>query len=150
MVTPLSQIVGTQAAVNVIVGERYQQVTDQTIEYALGRHGREAPNAMDQEIRDKILNRPRARELEALESWEPTLLELRKRYGKNISDEDLILQAIVGDDALDIVGSAGVARQHLTNSKPLSQLIYELATRDEHRYVSIKKDGLSVTMVKSR
>ena len=149
MVTPLSQIVGTQAAVNVIVGERYQQVTDQTIEYALGRHGREAPHVMDQEIRDKILNRPRARELETLESWEPTLSELRKRYGKNISDEDLILQAIVGDDALDIVGSAGVARQHLTNSKPLSQLIYELATRDEHRYVSIKKDDLSITMVKS-
>jgi hypothetical protein len=31
MVTPLSQFVGTQAAINVIVGERYRQVSDQTI-----------------------------------------------------------------------------------------------------------------------
>ena len=39
MVTPLSQFVGTQAAINVIVGERYKEVTDQTILYALGHWG---------------------------------------------------------------------------------------------------------------
>jgi oxaloacetate decarboxylase alpha subunit len=37
MVTPLSQFVGSQAAINVIVGERYKQVTDAVIQYALGR-----------------------------------------------------------------------------------------------------------------
>ena len=31
MVTPLSQFVGSQAAINVIVGERYKEVTDQVI-----------------------------------------------------------------------------------------------------------------------
>ncbi len=41
MVTPLSQFVGSQAAINVIVGERYKQVTDQTIEYAMGIWGKE-------------------------------------------------------------------------------------------------------------
>lgn len=148
MVTPLSQIVGTQAAINVIVGERYAQVTDQTIEYALGRHGGEALSVMDQNIRSKILDRPRALELEKLEPWEPTISELRKQYGKDTSDEDLILMAIVGDDALDVVGSASVARYHLASSKPLSELIYELAFRDQHRFISIKKGDLSVTMIK--
>ncbi|NNN18310.1 MAG: biotin carboxyl carrier protein [Acidimicrobiaceae bacterium] len=150
MVTPLSQIVGTQAAINVIVGERYRQVTDATIEYALGRHGREAPDVMDQDVRDKILNRPRAAEIGMLEPWEPTIAELRQRYGKDISDEDLILLAVVGDDALDVVGSAATLRHHLTSNRPLSELIYELATRDNHRFVSIKKDGLSLVMVKSK
>ncbi|TMA13776.1 MAG: hypothetical protein E6J89_00260 [Deltaproteobacteria bacterium] len=41
MVTPLSQFVGSQAAINVIVGERYREVTDQTIQYALGLWGKE-------------------------------------------------------------------------------------------------------------
>jgi oxaloacetate decarboxylase alpha subunit len=36
MVTPLSQFVGSQAAINVIKGERYAQVTDQVIQYACG------------------------------------------------------------------------------------------------------------------
>jgi len=35
MVTPLSQFVGSQAAINVIVGERYEEVTDQAIKFAL-------------------------------------------------------------------------------------------------------------------
>ncbi len=148
MVTPLSQIVGTQAALNVIVGERYGQVTDATIEYALGRHGKEAPAVMDQGVRDKILGRPRAREIEALEAYEPTMAELRQRYGKDISDEDLILQAVVGDDALDVVGSASARRFHLTSNRPLSELIHELIKRDNHRFISIKKGDLSLTMVK--
>ena len=39
MVTPLSQFVGTQAAMNVITGARYKQVTDEIIQYALGFWG---------------------------------------------------------------------------------------------------------------
>ena len=49
MVTPLSQFVGTQAAINVIVGERYKEVPDQIIQYALGIWGKEAVEVMDPE-----------------------------------------------------------------------------------------------------
>ncbi|HEX9144510.1 MAG TPA: hypothetical protein VGA09_09585 [Candidatus Binatia bacterium] len=49
MVTPLSQFVGSQAAINVIVGERYKEVTDQIIQYALGYWGREGTELMDRE-----------------------------------------------------------------------------------------------------
>lgn len=148
MVTPLSQIVGTQAAVNVIVGERYGQVTDQTIEYALGRHGREAPNVMDPDVRDKILSRPRAEELAKLEPWEPTIPELRQKYGADISDEDLILLAIVGDDALDVVGSSSQKNYHLSSTLPLAELIHGLANRDNNGFVNIKKKNFSLTMIK--
>ena len=58
MVTPLSQFVGTQAAINVIVGERYKEVTDQSIQYALGYWGREGAEYMDPEVKDKILGSP--------------------------------------------------------------------------------------------
>lgn len=147
MVTPLSQIVGIQAAVNVIVGERYSQVTDETIEYALGRHGREAPNVMDQEVRGKILDRPRAREIEALEPWEPTLAELRGKYGKSTSDEDLILQAIVGDDALDVVGRSSSTNEVVSARKSLPDLLKEVEKRSS-RYFSMNASNVSVVMAK--
>ena len=54
MVTPLAQFVGTQAAINIIAGERYKEVTDQSIQYALGLWGKEAPKVMDPNIKDKI------------------------------------------------------------------------------------------------
>src|SRR5947208_6357747 len=63
MVTPLSQFVGSQAAINVIVGERYKQVTDQTIEYAMGIWGKEGAACMDPNVKEKILNRRRAKEI---------------------------------------------------------------------------------------
>ena len=69
MVTPLSQYVGTQAAINVIVGERYKEVPDQVIQYVwdLGpRSGR----GHGQNIRDKILSRQRLRN-DALGAPEP-------------------------------------------------------------------------------
>ena len=68
MVTPLSQYVGAQATLNVIVGERYKQVIDQVIQYALGFWGKEGPQVMDAEVKDKILARPRAKDWEG---WVP-------------------------------------------------------------------------------
>lgn len=148
MVTPLSQIVGSQAAINVIVGERYRQVTDKVIEYALGWHGGdEALSGMDPDVRDGILDRPRAREVAAQDrSRQPTLAELRARYGQGISDEDLILKAVVGDDAVDVVGTAAEQRTHDSADRPLVRLVRELVERDDHRFVSVRKGSVSVTM----
>ncbi len=112
MVTPLSQFVGSQAAVNVISGSRYGVVTDSSIEYALGLHGGdEALMLMDQDVRDRILAHPRAREVAARRAEPlPSLAELRVRYGPRVPDEDLIMLAIMGDDALALVGSFAEVR----------------------------------------
>ena len=149
MVTPLSQIVGTQAAVNVIAGDRYSSVIDAAIEYALGRHGREAPLVMDQSVKDKILDNPRAKEIAALEPWEPTIKELRQKYGKDISDEDLILCAIVGDDALDVVGRASDVRPIKLPQEPLGNLIHHVMRRDNNKFVKFESRGISLKIAKS-
>ena len=49
LVTPTSQIVGTQATLNVLTGERYKVVTTETKNYFLGLYGR-APGPLDSEI----------------------------------------------------------------------------------------------------
>jgi oxaloacetate decarboxylase (Na+ extruding) subunit alpha len=149
MVTPLSQFVGSQAAINVITGERYQQVTDKTIEYALGRHGGdEAINGMDPDVRDRILDRPRAREIRAYEPPVVTLADLREKYGRGVPDEDLILMSIVGDDAVDVVGSANAPRPAPPAGTPLIELVRQLAEQDRHTFVSVSRPGLSVTLRK--
>src|SRR6266496_6384788 len=79
MVTPLAQFVGSQAAFNVITGERYKEVTDQVIQYALGHWGKEAPLVMDPNVRDKILNRPRAAEWKGWTPPDLTLEEVRQK-----------------------------------------------------------------------
>ena len=106
MVTPLSQFVGAQALVNVIAGARYAVIADSTIEYALGRHGGdEAVSLMDPDVRDRVLASPRAEEVaRRLADPLPGLDELRTRFGRTTPDEDLIMLAIMGEDALDEVG----------------------------------------------
>ena len=97
MVTPLSQFVGTQAAFNVILGERYKEVADQSIQYALGIWGREGAELMDPDVKDRILSRPRAKAWTEWEQPEPSLAELRSQVGgPSISDEELVLRVYAG------------------------------------------------------
>ena len=88
MVTPLSQFVGSQAAINVIVGERYKQVTDQTIEYAMGIWGKEGTAFMDANVKEKILNRPRAKEI----AERPIEVILCKTCGVNTADKASLMK----------------------------------------------------------
>ena len=54
LVTPTSQIVGIQAVMNVINGERYKIVSNEVKEYMKGNYGR-APAPINQEIAEKII-----------------------------------------------------------------------------------------------
>lgn len=54
LVTPSSQIVGTQAVMNVLMGERYKVSTDQTKDLAAGKYGRTV-KPIDPEVQKKIL-----------------------------------------------------------------------------------------------
>jgi oxaloacetate decarboxylase alpha subunit len=144
MVTPLSQFVATQAAVNVIVGDRYAEVTDSTIEFALGLHGGdEAIDGMDAEVRARVLDRPRARELAARKPTDPSLRQLRSKYGRDISDEDLILRAIVGDDANDAIKRSGAKAE--ANS-PLLALVEQILADRRHHFIAVEKGGQSLVV----
>jgi biotin carboxyl carrier protein len=96
MATPYSQIVGAQAADNVISGERYKQLTDATIKYVLGYYG-ESAGPIDQNLKDKVMNVPRTK---AFLDWQPanylkSVEELRKEIGPGLSDDDLLLRLLI-------------------------------------------------------
>jgi oxaloacetate decarboxylase (Na+ extruding) subunit alpha len=146
MVTPLSQFVGAQAALNVIVGERYKEVLDQVIQYALGIWGREATQLMDPDIRDKILSRPRAKDWEGWTPPQPSLAEVRRKFPPGISDEELILRVFVGDVPVDDLLNAGKPIEYLNGKQPLVKLIEDISKHRECGQVYIKRPGFSLTL----
>ena len=148
MVTPLSQYVGTQAAINVILGERYKEVPDQVIQYALGIWGKEGAELMDPQVKDKILSRPRAKEWTQWEQPQPSLHEVREKFGANISDEELILRFFAGDDYVNALPNGGKPREYLDATQPLVKLIEQLAKRKGCNHVYIKQPGFSLRMEK--
>jgi len=149
MVTPLAQFVGSQAAVNVIVGERFKEVTDQVIQYALGYWGKEGPRVMNPDVKDKILSRPRAREWEGWKVPEPSLQEVRQKFGgPGVSDEELVLRVIAGESAVKTMLAAGAPKEYLNASKPLVTLVGELSKQKDRRSLYIKKNGLLLRLEK--
>lgn len=148
MVTPLSQYVGTQAAINVILGERYKEVPDQVIQYALGIWGKEGAELMDPQVKDKILNRPRAKAWTQWEQPDPSLHEIRQKFGANISDEELILRFYAGDDYVNALPDGGKPRAYLDGKQPLITLIEQLAKNKESHQVYIKRPDFFIKMEK--
>jgi len=149
MVTPLAQFVGSQAAINVITGERYKEVTDQAIQYAWGHWGKEAPLVMDTNVRDKILSRPRAKDWQHWTAPALSLQEVRRKFGgPAVSDEELVLRVIAGNSAVEAMLAAGRPREYVNASFPLAALIGELARRKDCSQVFIQKNGFTLRLEK--
>jgi oxaloacetate decarboxylase alpha subunit len=148
MVTPLSQFVMSQAAINVIVGERYKEVTDQVIQYALGIWGAEAREIMEPNVKDKILNRGRAKDWENWHAPDLSLHEVRQKYGATISDEELLLRVYAGPDAVDALLTNGAPKPQLDGKRSLLQLIEQLSKKDCN-HVYIRRKDFSLAMRKT-
>ena len=151
MVTPLAQFVGSQAAINVITGERYKEVTDQAIQYALGLWGKEAPTVMDPNVKDKILSRSRAHEWAGWTPPDLSLKEVRQKFGgPAVSDEELILRVIAGEAAVKAMLAAGAPKEYLAVTQPLVGLLDDLSKRRDLRQVYIQKNQLTLRIEKRK
>ena len=147
MVTPLSQFVGSQAAINVIVGERYKEVTDQSIEYAMGIWGKEGAALMDPNVKEKILNRPRAAEIAERPHPADSLEDLRRKYGgAGVSDEEVLMRFFSSKEDVERMRAAGPARTYENGRNPLLNLVETLSKKDERRSVFIQRPGFSLRM----
>ncbi|HEX9453712.1 MAG TPA: hypothetical protein VGA27_05115 [Candidatus Binatia bacterium] len=151
MVTPLSQFVGSQAAINVIIGERYKQVTDQTIEYAMGIWGKEGAEFMDKNVKEKILNRPRAKEIAERPHPTDTLQELRKKYGSDgASDEEILLRFFSSKEDVDKMHATGPARSYSDHGNPLLNLVTELSKQSERNSVFVQNPNFTLRLARRR
>ncbi|MCB1332991.1 MAG: hypothetical protein KDK26_04910 [Roseivivax sp.] len=145
MVTPFSQVVGTQALMNVMQGERYKTIPDEVTRYVLGRFGQPAM-PMDAQVEARIRDSRRARELEE-EPHMASLDALRARIGKGYSDEEFLLRAVMPADQVDAMVAAGPARRgYDPKSRPVMQLLQELTKRKDLSSVVIEKPGLRLEL----
>lgn len=141
MVTPFPQLVCTQALFNVTGAERYATVPDQVIRYALGSFGR--PTApIDPQVADRILSRPRARQL-AAEPPPLDVAELRRRFPRGIPDEELLLRATMPVEQVDAMLAAGPARRrYCPELVPVRELLRALADRPRVTELVVERDDM--------
>jgi oxaloacetate decarboxylase alpha subunit len=128
MVTPFPQMICTQALYNLLGVERYAQVPDQVIRYALGKFGRPTA-ALEPNVLDRIMGQARTREI-ASEGAPPDLADLRRRFSPRIDDDEFLLRATMPASQVDAMLAAGPARRHYNPAtRPLQKLLRELASR---------------------
>lgn len=144
MVTPLSQFVGSQAAINVITGTRYGTVTDETIHYALGRFGYEAIELMDPDVRKIILDRPRAERLAAQAIPDLSIEELRAKHGRDLDDRDLVLGVCAGMTSAGLSSPGEVDPPLLNAVNPLVELVAEVLGNTSYRHIDVTKGSLRI------
>jgi pyruvate carboxylase subunit B len=77
LVTPTSQIVGTQATLNVLTGERYKVITTETKNYFLGLYGR-APGLLDRDIMARAIGDDHPIKTRPADRLEPELEATKK------------------------------------------------------------------------
>jgi len=103
LVTPLSQMVGTQAVLNVVTGERYKMVPKEINEYLHGRYGA-SPAPVNEEIRKKIIGDDPVITYRPADDLKAEFADLKKQYkGVAKSDEDILSIALFGDVALKFI-----------------------------------------------
>jgi oxaloacetate decarboxylase alpha subunit len=117
MATPLSQLVGTQAVLNVVSGDRYALVPDEVVAYAAGHYGT-PPAPIEPDVLDRIMASRRATEIVAQPPEQPTLEELRARHGTGADDDELILKALIPEADIRAMRAAGPVRRDYPLSSP--------------------------------
>lgn len=90
LVTPMSQMVGVQAAANVLIGERYKSVSKEIKAYLRGEYGR-APGEIDAELQKKVLGDEKPITERFADTLEPEFEKTKaKLKGLARNDEDVL------------------------------------------------------------
>lgn len=104
LVTPLSQMVGTQAVMNVLTGERYKMVPNEIKDYVGGYYGK-SPSEINPEIVEKILgqnpNRITVRPADLIEAGLEKFKEEIAPYSNDL--EDVLSYALFPTIALPFI-----------------------------------------------
>lgn len=90
LVTPMSQMVGVQAATNVLLGERYKNISKEVKAYIRGEYGK-APGEIDPDLQKKVLGDEKPITCRFADTLEPGFEKAKKEIGdKAHCDEDVL------------------------------------------------------------
>ena len=101
LVTPSSQIVGTQAVFNVLMGERYKMATKETKALLSGQYG-QTVKPFNPEIQKKVIGDTKPITCRPADLLPPGLPEFEKKVAQyKIQDEDVLSYALFPQVATD-------------------------------------------------
>ncbi len=99
LVTPTSQIVGTQAVLNVLTGERYKSITKETAGVLKGEYGA-TPAAVNTELQQRVLAGSEAISCRPADLLQPELAKLETELSELAKSESIRLVTEQIDDVL--------------------------------------------------
>ena len=129
VMTPFAQYIVTQATLNVIAGERYKRISDEVVDLLRGDFG-PLPGPVDPALLDRALGTRRGRQPPSDGSDDVDVEQLRRTFGGNISDEELLLRALMPAEQVDAMVQA-------RKGSAVSDLKTILRTLDEHPELSV-------------
>lgn len=150
MITPYAQMVVTQAAFNVATGRRYEVVPDDVIRFALGWFGKESgADQMDPDVRDRILGRQRAREIQQAlqreeEEREKGVEEIKREMGYVFRDDEEFLNAVIYEGYARTEGPGspeGLPSLERSQVRPRERRVYVEVRRGEARALLVLHPG---------
>ena len=148
MATPFSQLVGIQALLNVVQGERYATIPEENLMYLAGWYGK-PPGAVDPEVLERAAATARGREMmDAGHAPQPELKDIRREYGENLSDEELLLRYLIPGEDVETMYRAD---NPIVPIRPLAgpaglPWLRDLLRNSEARGLSASRGGVSVTL----
>jgi oxaloacetate decarboxylase (Na+ extruding) subunit alpha len=148
MATPFSQLVGIQALLNVVQGERYATIPDENLMYVAGWYGT-PPGEVDAELTERAAATARGKEMMAAgHAPQPSLKEIRAEYGENLSDEELLLRYLIpGNDVEAMYAADNPIEPILPIGGPEGlPWLRDLLANSEARGLSASRGGISVTL----
>src|SRR3981081_1460718 len=117
MATPFSQLVGIQALLNVVQGERYLTIPDENLMY-LGGHYGTPPGPIDEVLLDRAFSSGRGKHMVDWAPPQPSLAEIRRSFGKRLSEEDPLLPCLLPESAVDPTVAAATTLEPVFPAAP--------------------------------
>lgn len=126
LVTPISQMVGTQAVMNVMTKERYKVIPQEIKDYVKGLYGK-SPLPLHQDIITKIIGDEKRITYRPADDLEPQLESLKEKYKELAStEEDLLSCALFPQTAVPFLANK---KDVIYEEKPDTEIIeFELYT----------------------
>lgn len=127
LVTPTSQLVGTQAVFNVLSGERYKIVPKEVRDYVKGFYGK-SPAPINEKIKRKIIGDEEPIKCRPADLLEPELGRIPKEVKPYVeSEEDELTYALFPKVAVDFFRKRKAKREERVSLTPEEQELEEIA-----------------------
>jgi oxaloacetate decarboxylase alpha subunit len=141
-------LVGIQAVLNVVQGERYKTIPDAIKRYALGYYG-ELVAPVVPEILDRIVANGSPQIALTPRPLEPVVPALRRKY-PSLSDEERLLRYLYAGSQVDDMLASGPMRTEYLFEQPIVRLLTELATRRTPARIYIEKGSTRLDIAPAR